>query len=157
MWELDRKESWMPKNWCFWAVCGVGVDSWESPWEEIKPVNPKGNQSWVFIRSIDAETEAPIFWPPDAKSRLIRKDLDAGKDWRQEEKGKTEDQMVEWHHRFNGPEFEEALGDREEQGSLACWSPQSHEESDTTEQLNNSKDACNGTSLWILICVSLIS
>ena len=89
MWELDHKEGWAPRNWCFWTV---GLEkTLESPLDckEIKPVNPKGNQPWIFIGRIDAET--PIFWPPDAKSQLIGKDLDAGKDWRQEEKGVTED------------------------------------------------------------------
>ena len=101
---------------------------------KINPVNPKGNQPWIFTESTDAEAEAPIFWPPDAKSWLMRKDPDAGKDWRQE----TEDKMVGWDHRLNGHEFEQALGDGEQQGSLACCSPWGHKESDTTEQLNNS-------------------
>ena len=91
----------------------------ESPLDckEIKLVNPKGNQSWIFIRRTDAETEARILWPPDGRSPLIRKDPDAGKDWRQEEKEMTEDELVEWHHWFNGQEFEQALRDREGQGS----------------------------------------
>ena len=91
--------------------------------KEIQPVNPKGNQSWIFIGRTDAEAEAPIHWPLDAKSRLIRKDPDVGKDWRQEEKGTTEDEMVGWHHRLNGHEFEQTPGDGEGQGSLACCSP----------------------------------
>ena len=94
MWELDYKEIWVPKNWCFWTV--VLEKTLESPLEymEIKPVNPIGNQSWVFIGGTDAEAEAPIFWPPDVKSRLIGKDPYAGKDWGQEEKGATEDEML---------------------------------------------------------------
>ena len=88
--------------------------------KEIKPVKPKGNQSWIFIRRTDAEAEAPILWLPDAKSWLTGKDPDAGKDWRQEEKGMTEDEMVGWHHRFSGHEFEQILGDDEGQESLAC-------------------------------------
>ena len=110
MWELDHKESWAPKNWCFWTV--VLEKTLECPLDckEIKPVNPKGNQSWIFIGRTDAEAEALILWPPDTKKWLIRKDPDAGKDWRQEEKGKTEDEMVGWHHRLDGHEFEQALG-----------------------------------------------
>ena len=98
MWELDYKESWAPKNWCFWTV--VLEKTLESPLDckEIKPVHPKGDQSWVFIGRTDAEAETPILWPPDAKSWLIWKDPDVGKDWRQEEKGTTEDEMVGWHH-----------------------------------------------------------
>ena len=105
MWELDHKESWVPKNWCFWTVM---LKTLESPLDckEIKPVNPKGNQSWIFIGRIDAEAETPILCPPDAKNWLIGKDPDAGKDWRQEEKGMTEDEMVGWHHWLNGHEFE---------------------------------------------------
>ena len=106
MWELDYKENWEPKNWCFWTV--VLEKTLESPLDskEIQPVHPKGNQSWVFIGRTDAETEAPILWPSDANSWLIWKDPDAGKDWGQEEKGTTEDQMVGWHHQLDGHEFE---------------------------------------------------
>ena len=101
--------------------------------KEIKPVNPNVNQSWIFIGRTDAEAEAAILWPPDAKNWLIGKDPDAGKDWRQEEKGMTEDEMVEWHHCLDGQEFEQALGDDEEQRSLACCSPWGGKESDMTE------------------------
>ena len=102
MWELIYKESWAPKNWCFWTV--VLEKILESPLErkEIQPVNPKGNQSWIFIGRSDAETETPIFCPPDVKNWLIGKDPDAGKDWRQEDKGTTEVEMVAWHDRLNG-------------------------------------------------------
>ena len=102
MWELDYKESWVPKNWCFWTV--VLENTLESPLDcdEIKPVNPKGNQSWIFIGRTDAEAEIPTLWSPDAKNWLIGKDPDAGEDWRWEEKGTTEDEMVGWHHRLNG-------------------------------------------------------
>ena len=98
MWELDYKESWAPKNWCFWTV--VLEEALEGPLDcmEIQLVHPKGNQSWIFIGRTDAEAEIPILWPLDAKKWLIRKDLDAGKDWRREEKGMTEDEMVGWHH-----------------------------------------------------------
>ena len=101
--------------------------------KEIQPVHPKGDQSWVFIGRTDAEAETPILWPRDAKNGFIRKDPDAGKDGRQEEKGTTEDEMVGWHHRLNGHEFEQAPGDGEGQGSLACCSPWGHKEMDTTE------------------------
>ena len=116
MWALHHKESWAPKNWCFWTV--VLRKTLERPLDsKIRPVNPTRNQPWIFIGRTDAEAEAPIPWLPDAKSRLIGKDPDAGKDWRQEEKGRTEDEMVGWHHRH---EFEKAPGDSEGQGSLAC-------------------------------------
>ena len=106
MWELDNKESWVLKNWCFWAV--VLEKTLESPLDckDIKPVYPKGNQSWIFTGRTDAEPETLILWLPDGKNWLIRKDPDAGKDWKQEEKGTTEDEMVGWHHRLNGHEFE---------------------------------------------------
>ena len=136
MWELDHKEGWTPKNWCFKTV--VLEKTLECPLDckEIQLCKPKGNQSWIFIGGTDTEAESLILRPPDAKSRLIRKDPDAGKDWRQEEKGTTQDEMVGWHHRFNGREFEHAPGDGEGQGSLAYYSPQHCKESDTTEQLN---------------------
>ena len=104
--------------------CGVGEDSWESlDSKEIKPVHPKGNQSWILTGRTDAEAEAPVLWPPDGKNWLIRKDSDAGKDWKQWEKGTTEDEMVGWHHRLNGHETEQASGVGDGQGSLACCSP----------------------------------
>ena len=108
-WELDYKESWGPKNRCFWTVELEKTLESLLDCKEIKPVNPKGNQSWIFIGRTDTEAEAPILWPPNVKDRLIGKDPDAGKDWRQEEKG-TEDEMVGWHHRLKGHEFEQALG-----------------------------------------------
>ena len=149
--KLDHKEDWELKNWCFWAV--LLEKTLESPLDckEIKPVNPKGYQSWVFIGRTDAEAEAPIFWPLDVQSRLIGKDPDAGKDWRQEEKGTTEDEMVGWHHRLNGHEFEQAPGDGEGQGSLVCCSPWSHRNSDTTEWLNNNKHV----SKWVHVTTVL--
>ena len=106
MWELDHKESWAPKDWCFWTV--VLEKSLESPldFKEIKPVHPKGDQSWVFTGRTDVEAETPILWPPDVKNWLIGKSPGAGKDWRQEEKGMTEDEMVGWHPQLNGYEFE---------------------------------------------------
>ena len=134
MWELDHKESWVPKNWCFWTV--VLEKTLESPLgcKEIKPVNPKGNQCWIFIGRTDVE--APILWPPDAKNWLTGKDPDAGKDWRQEEKGTTKDEMVGWHHWLSGHEFEQAPGVGDGLRSLVCCSPGGHKESDMTDQLN---------------------
>ena len=116
----------------------------ESPLDtrELKPVNPKGNQSWIFIWRTDAEAEAPILWPPDAKNWLIWKDPDAGKDWGQEEKGTKEDEMVGWHHRHKGHGFEQTLGDGEGKGSLACCSPWGRKELDMTEWLNNTISLC---------------
>ena len=106
MWELDYKESWVPKNWCFWTV--VLEMTLESPLDckEMQTVHSKGNQSWIFIEKTDAEAKNPVFWPPDVKNWIFGKDPDAGKDWGQEEKGTTEDEMVRWHDRHNGHEFE---------------------------------------------------
>ena len=136
MWELDYKESWVPKNWCFWTV--VLEKTLESPLDckDIQPVHPKGIQSWIFIGGTNAEAETPILWPPDVKSWLIWKDPDAGKDWGQEEKGTTEDEMVGWHRRLDGHEFEQALGDGEGQWSLGCYSPWGCKV-DMIDQLNN--------------------
>ena len=124
MWELDYKESWTPKNLCFWTmvVLEKTVES-SLDCKEIKPVNPKGNQSWIFIGRIAAEAEVAILWPPDAKSWFVRKDPDAGIDWKQEETGTTEDEMVGWPHWLYGHEFEQAPGVGDGQGSLACCSP----------------------------------
>ena len=135
MWELDYKESWVPKNWCFWIV--VLEKTLESPLDckEIQPVHPKGNESWIFIGRTDAETETTILSPPDVQSLLIWKDPDAGKDWRQE-KGMIEDEMVGWHHWLNWHEFEKAPEVGEGQGGLACCSPWGHKELDMTDWLN---------------------
>ena len=110
IWELDHKESWVQKNCCFWIVVLEKTLENSLDCKEIKPVNPKGNQSWIFIGRTDAEAEAPILWPPDAKNRLLRKDPDPGKDWRQEEKGMITDEMVGWHDWLDGHEFEQARG-----------------------------------------------
>ena len=136
MWELDYKESWTLKNWCFWTV--VLEKTLESPLDckEIQPVHPKGDQSWVFIERSDVEAETPIFWPPDAKSWLIGKDPDAGKNWGQEEMGTTEDEMVGCHHWLNGLEFGWTPGDGDGQGGLACCSSWRCKELDMTEWLN---------------------
>ena len=135
MWELDHKESWTPKNLCFWTV--VLEKTLESPLDckEIQPVHPKGNQSWIFIGKTGAEAEAPTLWPPDVKNGLIWKDPGAGKDWRQE-KGTTEDEMVGWHHSCEGHEFEQASGVGDRQGSLTFFSLWSHKVSGTTEWLS---------------------
>ena len=135
MWELDYKKSWVPKNWCFWTVVLEKILQSPLDFKEIQPVHPKGNQSWMFIGRIDAEAETPILRPPDVKNRLIWKDPDTGKDWRREEKGMTEDEMVGWHHQLNGHEFEWTLGVGDGQGGLVCCSPWGRKESDTTEQL----------------------
>ena len=117
--------------------CGVGEDSWGSlDCKEIKPVNPKGNQSWIFDGRIDAEAETPILWPPHAKSWLIGEDPDAGRDWRQEEKETTGDEMAGWHHQLDGHEFEWTLGVSDGQEGLACCSSWDHKESEPTEWLN---------------------
>ena len=138
MWELDHKEGWVPKNWWLWTLVLEKMPESPLDCKDIKPVNCKGNQSWIFIGRTDAEAEAPILWPSYVKNQLIRKDLDAGKDWRQEKKGTTEDEIVGWHHQLNGHEFEQAPGDGEGQGSLACCSPWGRIELDTTEQQENS-------------------
>ena len=136
MWELDYKESWAPKNWCFWTA--VLEKTLESPLDskEIQPVYPKGNQSWIFIVRTDAKSETPTLWPPHAKNWLIGKDLVAGKDWRREEEGTTESEMVGWHHRINGHEFEWTPGVGDGQGGLECCSSWGRKELDTTERLN---------------------
>ena len=133
--ELDCEEGWVQKNWCFWTV--VLEKAVESPLdcEEIQPVHPKGDQSWVFTGRSDVEAETPILRPPHAKSWLIGKDPDAGRDWEQEEKGTTEDEMAGWHHWLDGHESEWTLGVDDGQG-LTCCNSWGHKESDMTERLN---------------------
>ena len=135
MWELDYTESWVLKNWCFWTV--VLEKTLESPLDskEIQPFHPKGNQSSIFIGRTDVEAEIPILWPPDGKSWLLWKDPDAGKDWRRVQKGTAEDEMVGWHCRLNGGEFEWALRVGDGRGGVPCCSPRGRKESDTTERL----------------------
>ena len=135
MWELDYKESWAPKNWCFWTV--QLEKTLENPLDckEIQPVHPKGNPPWILIERTDAEAETPILWPPDEKNWLTGKDPDAGKDWRQE-KGVTEDEMVGWHHQLDGREFEWTPGVGDGQGGLVCCDSWGRKKSDMTERLN---------------------
>ena len=148
--ELNYKESCEPKNWCFWTV--VLEKTLENPlyWKEIQPVHPKGDQSWIFIGRTDAEAETPILWPPDWKNWLIWEDPDAGKDWRWEEKGITQDEIVGWHHRLNRHECEKTLGVGDGQGGLACCSPCGHKESDTTEQLNWAELKCKRKNVSVV-------
>ena len=136
MWELDCKESWAPKNWCFWTV--VLEKTPESPLDckEIRPVHSEGDQPWVFFGGNDAKAETPVLWPPDVNSWLTGRDSDAGRDWGQEEKGMTEDAMAGWDHLLDGHEFEWTLGVGDGQGGLECCDSWGRKESDTTEQLN---------------------
>ena len=136
MWELDYKESWAPKNWCFWTV--VWEKTLESPLDckDTQPVHPKGHQSWVFTGRTDAEAETPVLWPPDVKNLLTGKYPDAGKDWRQEVKGMTEDEMVGWHHRLDGHGFGSTLGVGDGQGGLVCCGSWGHKQSGTTKRQN---------------------
>ena len=141
MWELDHKEGWVLKNWCFQIV--QLEKTLESPLDikEIKAVSPKGNQSWIFIGRADAKAEAPILWRTDMKSRFIGKDPDAGKDWGQEGKGMEEDEMVGWHHWINEHECEQIPEDSKGQGSLVCynsWDCRVRQNLATEQQQSNS-------------------
>ena len=140
--ELNYKETWVPKNWCFWIV--VLEKTLESPLDskEIKPVNPKGNQPWIFIGRTDAKADSPIRWPPDAKNWLTVKDPDAEKDWEQEEKGATQDEMVGWHHWLNGHEFEQTPEDSKGQGSHGV-----HGVAKSQTQLSNWTATTQGTAM----------
>ena len=136
MWELYYKESWVLKNWCFWTA--MLEKTLESPLDckEIQPVHSKGDQSWVLFGRTYAKAETPVLWPPHAKSWLIERDSDAGRDWGQDEKGTTEDEMAGWHHRLDGHEFEWIPGVGDGQGGLACFDSWGRQEPDTTEWLN---------------------
>ena len=136
MWELDYKESWVQENWCFWTVVLEKTHESLLDCKEIQPVHPKGDQSWVFIGRTDVEAETLILWPPNAKSWLIWKDPDAGKDWEQEKKGITKDEMVGWYHRLNGHGFGWTPGVGDGLGGLACCGSRGRKELDTTERLN---------------------
>ena len=134
MWKLDCEEGWAPKNWCFWTV--VLEKTLESPLDcKIQPVHSEGDQPWDFFGRNDTKAETPILWPPHAKSWLNGKDSDAGRDWGQEEKGTTEDEMAGWHHWLNGCESEWTPGVGDGQGGLACCDSWGRKESDTTERL----------------------
>ena len=149
---VGLKRNWVLKNWSFWTM--VLEKTRESPLDckEIQPVNPKGNQSWIFIGRTDVEAETPILWPPHAKSWLIWKDPDTAKDRGQEEKGMTEDEMVGWHHQLSGHEFEQAPGIGDGQGSLACYSPWGCKESDMTEWLNWTEGSLSVQTLYYSCC-----
>ena len=146
MWELDCEESWAPKNWRFWTVVLEKTLGSPLAYKEIQPVHPKGNQSWVFIGRTD-EAGTPVFWPPDVKSWLIWKDPDVGKDWRQEEKGTTEDEKVRWHHRLNGHEFgyTPGVGDGQE-----AWRAVVHGVAKSQTQLSDWNDShfCSMAPAW---------
>ena len=145
MWQLDCKEGWELKNWCFWTV--VLEKTLESPLDckEIQPVHSKGDHPWVFLGRNDAEAETPVLWPPHVKSWLIGKDSDAGRDWGQEAKGMTEDEMAGWHHWLYGRESEWTPGDSDGQGGLACCDSWGRKKSDTTERLNWTEGELDGT------------
>ena len=144
MWELDYKESWTLKNWCFWTVMLEKTPESPLNCKEIQPVHSEGDQPWVFTGRTDVEAETPILWPPDAKSWLTWKDPDAGKDWGQEEKGMTEDEMIGWHHRLNGHGFGWTPEVGGGQGGLVCYGSCGRKELDTTEWLN-----------WLIIVLKL--
>ena len=136
MWELDCEESWALKNWCFWTVVLEKTLEIRLDCKEVQPVQPKGNQSWVFFGRTDAKAETLILWPPHVKGWLNGKDPDAGRDWGQEEKGTTEDEMAGWDHRLDGHESEWTLGVGDGLGGLACCDSRGRKELDTTERLN---------------------
>ena len=136
MWDLDCEESWAPKNWCFWTVVLEKTLENSLDCKEIQPFHSEGDQSWDFFRRNDAKSETPVLWPPHGKSWLIGKDSDAGKDWGQEEKGTTDDEMVGWHHWLDGCESEWTPGVGDGQGGLVCCDSWGCKESDTTEWLN---------------------
>ena len=146
MWALNHKVGRAPNNWCFQSV--VLEKTLDSPCKEIQPAHPKGNQPWIFIGRTDAEV--PILWRSDGKSLLTGKNTDSRKDWRQKEKGAAEDEMVGWHHRFQGHELGQACRDSEGQGGLACCSPRGCKQSDTTCWLNNKRN------WFIMLCWSLL-
>ena len=150
MWELEHKESWALKNWCFQTVVLEKILENPLDCKEIQPVHPKRDQSWIFIGRTDAEAETPRLWSPDVKNWLTGKDPDAGKDWWWE-KGTTEDEIVGWHHRLDGHECEQAPRVGDGQGSLVCCSPWGRKESDTSERLNWTErelNHCSGVVLF---------
>ena len=154
MWELDCEESWAPKNWCFWIIVLEKTLASRLDCKGIQPVHPKGDQSWVFIGRTDTEAETLILWPPHVKNWLIGKDSDAGRNWRQEQKGTTEDKMAGWHYWLNGQESEWTLGVGDGQGGLACCDLWGRKESDMTERLNWTE---LNVGKLIQCCISFIS
>ena len=152
IWELDHKERWATENWCFWIV--LLEKTLKSPLDckEIKPANPKGNQSWIFIGRTDAEAEVPILWPLHVKGWLTGKDPDAGQDWSQEKKRVTEDEMIGWQHQLNRHEFQQALG-VDGQRSLVCCSPWGHKQSDTSKWLNWIDTVSSVLHFFLWICL----
>ena len=152
IWELDHKERWATENWCFWIV--LLEKTLKSPLDckEIKPANPKGNQSWIFIGRTDAEAEVPILWPLHVKGWLTGKDPDAGQDWSQEMKRVTEDEMIGWQHQLNRHEFQQALG-VDGQRSLVCCSPWGHKQSDTSKWLNWIDTVSSVLHFFLWICL----
>ena len=146
MWELENKKGWMPRNWCLWTLVLPKTLKIQLDSKEIKPVNPKANQPWIFTERAYAEAEVPILGPPGVNSWLIGKHSGAGKDWRQKEKGATEDETVGWHHQLDGHEFEQTPGDGEAHGSLVCCSPWGCKEYDTTEWFNKKNNIPNTAS-----------
>ena len=153
--DVDCEESWVPKNWCFWTVVLEKTLESALDCKEIQAVHPKGDQSWMFIGRTEVEVETPIHWPPDTNSWLILKDPDARKDWGQEEKGMTEDEMVGWHHWLDGHGFGWTLGVGDGQGGLACCGSWGLKESDTTEWLNWTELMMN--SVWSSISIKAMS
>ena len=151
MWELGCEESWAPKNWCFWTA--VLEKTLESPLDcrEIQPVHSKWDQPWVFFGRNESKAETPVLWPPHVKSWFIGKDSDAGRDWGQEEKGTTEDEMAGWLHWLDGHEFAWTPGVGDGQGGLACYDSRGCKESDRTERLNWLSDCI---SFSFLVCVT---
>ena len=146
--ECSNYHLWVPKNWCFRTVLLEKTLKNPLDCKDIKPVHPKGNLSWILTGRTDAEAETPILWPSDVKNWLIWKDPDAGKDWGQEEKGTTEDEMVGWHHCLDGHELEQAPGVGDGQGSLACCSIWCNKESEMTEWLNLTELICNQAGVF---------
>ena len=157
MWELASKESWAPKNWCFWTV--ALEKTLESPLDckEIQPVHPEGGQSGVFIGRTDVEAETPIVWPPHTKSWLIGKDPEAGNDWGQEEKGTTKHEMFGWHHRLSGHGFGGTPGVGDGQGGLVCCCSWGCKWSDMTERLNWTEWKTNETYIPLLFTERYVS
>ena len=156
MWDLDYKESWVLKYWCFWTV--VLEKTLESPLDckEIQPVHSEGDQPWDFFGRNDTKAETTVLWPPHAKSWLVGKDFDAGRDWGQEEKGTTEDEMAGWHHWLDGRDSEWTPRVGDGQGGLVCCDSWGHKESDTTERLNWTELSIYKCNLFSSVLISIM-